>query len=419
MTGADDAPAPVRRNPVLAPTLPTIPTRRRSRAALGMTAWAAAGTFALQSCEDCGAVQYPPRDVCRSCLSGRLVWRTEEGTGTLLATTTLHHPYELYFRERAPWRTGLVALDSGVRVVAFLSPSARQTGMRVQVVARLDPAGQAALVAHDRASDPAKDKGFPMREFSASPKGREVLVSDAASPVGQAVVEALLQAGARTVWAGRAEPWGVVPGFADLAEKDGVTVIPLDVTDEDSVRNCAGRIGGRTDIVVNTAQYHRSNSATAPSGIATARAEMEVNYLGLMRLAQAFAPGLAARGAQGPHHAVAFVNISSVFALVNAPMEASFCASLSAALSFAEGMRADFRGSGLRVVNIFPGPVDEGWNQRVLPPKIAPPSLAKAIVGALENGVEDVFPDAVARAFYAKWRADPAVLQRELAEAAP
>ncbi len=73
-----------------------------------MTAAAAEGRFELQVCQDCGAVQYPPREACHRCLSARLRWRAQSGEGALLGTTTLHHSNDLFFRERLPWRLGLV-----------------------------------------------------------------------------------------------------------------------------------------------------------------------------------------------------------------------------------------------------------------------------------------------------------------------
>ena len=74
--------------------------------------------------------------------------------------------------------------------------------------------------------------------------------------------------------------------------------MPLDVTDERSVRDLAGAIGGKVDILVNTAEFHRT-TAIADRGTETARAEMEMNYLGLLRLAQAFGPAMRARAAEG------------------------------------------------------------------------------------------------------------------------
>jgi uncharacterized OB-fold protein len=125
---------PKRKNPVLRTRQPTLPPASRSRVALGLTAAAARGRLELQVCHDCGAVQYPPREVCRACLSHRLVWRLQDGCGELLTETVLRNAQELFFRERLPWRVGIVRLDAGVNVIAFVHtnavPRARRCGTR-------------------------------------------------------------------------------------------------------------------------------------------------------------------------------------------------------------------------------------------------------------------------------------------------
>ena len=77
-----------------------LPPAARSRVALGLTAAAALGRFELQTCLECGAVQYPPREACHRCLSVKLQWRQQPYTGELLARTILFHSNEPYFRER-------------------------------------------------------------------------------------------------------------------------------------------------------------------------------------------------------------------------------------------------------------------------------------------------------------------------------
>ena len=75
------------------------------RTAQGLTAAAARSEFAPQVCSQCGQVQYPPRDVCGNCLATDLAWRAVDDRGTLIATTDIAISSEVYFRERAPWRT--------------------------------------------------------------------------------------------------------------------------------------------------------------------------------------------------------------------------------------------------------------------------------------------------------------------------
>src|SRR5262249_61634963 len=115
------------------PPRPPLPPERRSRPALGLTAAAARGRLELQVCEDCGSVQYPPREVCGTCLSHRLVWRAQDGGGELTADTVLRTAQELFFRERTPWRVGTVHLDAGVNVISFVRDRVGAATCRVRV----------------------------------------------------------------------------------------------------------------------------------------------------------------------------------------------------------------------------------------------------------------------------------------------
>ena len=145
-----------------------------------------------------------------------------------------------------------------------------------------------------------------------------------------------------------------------------------------------------------------------------ARAEMDVNYFGLLRLAQAFAPPMRARGADGLASAVAWVNVLSIYALANFPPHGTYSASKAAAHSLAQCLRAEMRPAGVRVVNVFPGPIDDDWNQLVPPPKLAPAALAQAILKGLREGVEDLYPGDVAQEWLERWRDNPKALEKEL-----
>jgi hypothetical protein len=48
-------------------------------------------------------------------------------------------------------------------------------------------------------------------------------------------------------------------------------------------------------------------------------------------------------------------------------------------------------------------------------PKLAPDTLAHAIVKALSDGVEDIYPGDVAQEWLERWRDNPKILERELA----
>ena len=254
-----------------------------------------------------------------------------------------------------------------------------------------------------------------LREMTSDPKFRKVLVTDGKSVAGQAVVLALAKAGAERIWVGHAEPWKKVEGLDAITALPQVTLVPLDLGNERSVIELAGQIGGKVDIVINTAEIHRSFGISARRGTDVAKLEMEINYFGLLRLAQAFGPALRSRANDGATHATAWVNLLSIYALANYPAHGTFSASKAAAYSLAQCLRAEMRPAGIRVVNVFPGPINEEWNQHMPQPKLTPQALAAAIVKALRDGVEDVYPGDIAQEWLQRWRDNPKVLERELA----
>ena len=394
--------------------LPTLPPAARSRVALGLTAAAALGRFELQQCRDCATVQYPPREACQRCLSIRLDWKLQPQGGELLSDTLLHHSNDLFFRERLPWRLGLVRLNCGPTVVAHLHGLVGDPPSKVQVSAKLDRAGQAVMVAlpDQENVDMAEDR--QLREFTCDPKFRKVLVTDGKTAVGQSLVKSLVNAGADLIWVGHSEPWKKFAGFDALKAIPQVTLVPLDLTDSKNVREVAAEIGGKVDILVNNAEYHRAFGISNRSGVDTARAEMDVNYFGLLRLAQEFGPAMRSRGADGLASAVAWVNLLSIYAHANFPPHGTFSASKAAAHSLAQCLRAEMRPAGVRVVNVFPGPIDDEWNQLLPPPKVAPAALASVTVKALRDGIEDVYPGDVAQEWLERWRDNPKALEREL-----
>tara|TARA_R110002020_G_scaffold29585_1_gene93323 strand:- start:16922 stop:18169 length:1248 start_codon:yes stop_codon:yes gene_type:complete len=404
---------PGKKNSQLRQKVPTLPPQMRSRAALGLTSAAARGAFLLQHCDECGAVQYPPRDACCSCLSVDLTWRDTPRNGTVIAGTRIHASPDPYYRERLPWRSGLVRMAAGPTVLCHLHGDVGR-GDQIRMDLKLDKAGQGVMIALPQERSPDMEDDPQLRSLTAHPKHRRVLITDIRSPATRPLIDGLLKAGASQIFVGESESWRRGSDHAAIAGLDGVSVMPLDVSDASSVQRLAAEIGGKTDILINTARHVRPGGVLG-SDTVFAREEFEINALGLMRLAQGFGPAMASRTADGVNSAVAFVNILSVHALSADPNYGTFSASQAAALSISQTLRAEFRASGLRMINVFTGPTDDEWHQPLPPPKVPPKALAKSVVEGLCAGLEDVFCGDVARDLEERWRRDPKVLERELA----
>ncbi len=108
------------------------------------------------------------------------------------------------------------------------------------------------------------------------------------------------------------------------------------------------------------------------------------------------------------------MNILSAYALVSDPAYGAFGASQAAARSISQTLRAEFRATGLRVMNVYVGPTDDEWHQPLPPPKVAPAALARAITQGLIEGLEDVYCGDVARDIAERWKRDAKVLEREM-----
>ncbi|HNR76461.1 MAG TPA: zinc ribbon domain-containing protein [Parvularculaceae bacterium] len=115
------------------------------------------GGFQLQKCATCGAVQWPPRDVCGECWTDALQWAAVSSTGVVLATITLRASMEEFFRARLPWRIGTIRLDAGPIVYAHLGGAVAE-GDAVRLEARLDFRGRGVFIAQPLGGDARDSK---------------------------------------------------------------------------------------------------------------------------------------------------------------------------------------------------------------------------------------------------------------------
>jgi len=93
--------------------------------------------LALQRCDDCRHLRYPPAPVCPECLSERATWTPVSGRGTVTTFVIVHKPYFPSFTADLPYNVVQVQLDEGPRLTANLvgvgHPDLR-IGARVEVV---------------------------------------------------------------------------------------------------------------------------------------------------------------------------------------------------------------------------------------------------------------------------------------------
>lgn len=173
--------------------------------------------------------------------------------------------------------------------------------------------------------------------------GRVALVTGASRGIGAATAEALQAAGARVVRVARTLPPGA--DFVDL---------PADLTDAAQVEALAERVRrevGPPDVVVSNAGGFLLRPLERTT-VAEFDAQVAINLRAAFAVARAFLPMLreAGRGC--------FVTVGSVADHVGFPENAAYAASKYGLRGLHETLLAEFRGTGVRLTLVSPGPTD-------------------------------------------------------------
>ena len=208
-------------------------------------------------------------------------------------------------------------------------------------------------------------------------EGAVALVTGANRGLGAALAQALLDSGA-TVYGAARDPGSIT--------NDLVIPVRLDVTNDDDVAEAVRRCG-EVSIVVNNAGILRASASLAEGAVEAARAEMETNFFGSMRVARAFAPILRDNGGG------ALVNVLSVLSFMAMPQGATYSASKAAAWSLTNALRMELRSQGTLVVAVHAGFIDTDMAAGIDAEKISPQAVASQIVAAIEADAEEVLAD--------------------------
>ena len=115
------------------------------------------GAFKLQVCSKCDGVQYPPQEFCSYCLADELSWETVSPAGKVLSWTTTHASSNRFFKGILPFHVGMIKLDCGPVLIAYLAAASLHTGSRVRVTGMRDKSGQTVFLAGPPDTDPAAE----------------------------------------------------------------------------------------------------------------------------------------------------------------------------------------------------------------------------------------------------------------------
>lgn len=205
--------------------------------------------------------------------------------------------------------------------------------------------------------------------------GRLALVTGASRGIGAATAEALRNAGAQVVRVSRTLQ--STPGYLDF---------PADLTQPEQVEALAAWLEsvGIPDVVVSNAGGFLLRPL-AETSVADFDAQVAINLRAPFALARAFLPRMRASGRGG-----CYISVGSVADHVGFPENAAYAASKYGLRGLHETLLAEYRGSGVRLTLVSPGPTDTAvWDpfdpdhRAGFPPRarmLRPADVAEAIL---------------------------------------
>jgi uncharacterized protein len=131
--------------------------------------------------------------------------------------------------------------------------------------------------------------------------------------------------------------------------------------------------------------------------------QVRVNCEAIVRLTHAFLPGMVERGRGG------VITVASTAGMQPLPYETVYSATKAFARTFSDALRAELRGTGVRILAVHPGPVPTEWQQvagyagdhrpRGVPGKIPPAQVVSEALAAYDRGRRSIIPGRMIRWF--------------------
>ena len=186
-------------------------------------------------------------------------------------------------------------------------------------------------------------------------RGKNIVITGAASGIGRATAEALARTGARLHLCDRDEA-----GLEETASAIGRPVVltrNVDVSKRESVEAFAHDVheetGRAIDVLVNNAGVGLAGGILDTS-LDDWEWVLSVNLWGVIHGCHYFVPRMVTEG-RGPYHVV---NVASALGLFAAPKVVGYSTSKFAVVGLSESMRSELEPHGVGVTTICPGVID-------------------------------------------------------------
>jgi short-subunit dehydrogenase len=180
------------------------------------------------------------------------------------------------------------------------------------------------------------------------------VITGASSGIGEALARELHGAGARVTLVARRG--ARLASLAEALGSERCRIVVCDLADSPTWWIDEAERVAPIDVFVNNAGVQAAGPF-ALSDDEIGRHLVEVDLLAPIALTRAIVPHMLARG-RG-----VIVNVSSLAAFVPLAGMARYVAAKAGLAAFSEALRAEVAGSGVHVLTVYPGPIDNGSTQ--------------------------------------------------------
>jgi dehydrogenase/reductase SDR family member 7B len=217
--------------------------------------------------------------------------------------------------------------------------------------------------------------------------GKTAWITGASSGIGAALAAAWLADGGHCILSGRN-----VAALQDVgaAAPERCLILPFDTTDYAALPALVEQaiaFTGAVDVLVNNAGISQ-RSLAVDTDVSVYQKIIDIDLLAPIALTQALLPHLIAQGA------AQLVMISSVAGKAGVPLRTAYCAAKHGLIGYADSLRSEVAGQGVKVLVVAPGSVRTNVSRNALSGDGAVRGVSDK---AIDNGID---PDAVARTIW-------------------